>query len=222
MSVFCSSLGMHQVFCGNPSQALRSRRSRLSDFQESSPETQKLYSDKDVVFAELKQWQRDYDKLTQALTEQAKVSLLPKGNQESAQAAAEAKPLQGGAAMVQPVSDSISELSQRVASRPVPPRPHSAADFRKRRYRVLSTREHSLTSQLIDEEADPAENEGSLRPYTVPCQQSQPSRTVPYPPTELNKTIPHPPTQPKATYRKTHLSTPRPMTASPGVWYDHT
>ena len=107
--------------------------------------------------------------------------------------------------------DSIAELTQRVASRPVPPRPHSAADFRKRRYRALSPRNHTLTTQLIDEEAP--ESEGSLRPYSMPCQPSQPSRTVPHPPT-------HPNDNRKATKR--YLSIPRPMTARPDIQHGHT
>lgn len=108
--------------------------------------------------------------------------------------------------------DSITELSQRVASRPVPPRPHSAADFRRRRYRVALKRDPSPLTQQITEEPS-AESEVSVRPYSVPSQPHPPIRAVP-----------HPPSQPhgKQREKKQYQSRLRPKTARPDVEHGHT
>ena len=97
---------------------------------------------------------------------------------------------------------SIAELSQKVSSRPLPLRPHSAADFRRKRYCAPSQRSLSPTAQQINEETT-AESEDGVRPCSVPS----------------GMLAPHPPSEPCRS--REHLPRRRPMTARPAVRQSH-
>eukprot|EP00118_Oscarella_pearsei_P010795 m.68334 g.68334 ORF g.68334 m.68334 type:complete len:134 (+) comp35509_c0_seq6:1095-1496(+) len=86
--------GINQVICGNPSKALKARRSKVhiespltTSFIDTpvpshpveTPETEHLYDDnesRDEVFAELRRWRQDYEQLTHVLKDRVKESTV--------------------------------------------------------------------------------------------------------------------------------------------------